>query len=353
MPRPSAQLLHAWLLTWWRHFDEDSELAVQVAYRGDELIGALPLCVRHRRGLDVLTFLGAEHVTLADLLLAEGEQDGIGAELAARAMATKHDYADFHGLPGSSRLTKALGSSPLELIVRAEAPVLELDGVDWETYYKTRLSSNQRALHRRRMRQLGRLGNLGDDRRADARRARSGPRGRVRAACAALARPAGPLRFRNRGGQAVPPGGHGAAGRARRAADRDAQARRAADRLRLLLRARDDDVLPPARLRPRPPAPVPRAREPVRHPGQRLRRRRDASRVLRRHGALQDGAHRPDGAAPRGARARAQPRRQGRRLRTAELGAPPTVRQALADDSPLLLRRARAGAAAPPSGSGS
>ncbi len=160
LPRPSAQLLHAWLLTWWRHFDEDSELAVQVAYRGDELIGALPLCVRHRRGLDVLTFLGAEHVTLADLLLAEGEQDAIGAELAARAMATKHDYADFHGLPGPSRLTKALGSSPLELIVRAEAPVLELDGVDWETYYKTRLSSNQRALHRRRMRQLGRLGTL-------------------------------------------------------------------------------------------------------------------------------------------------------------------------------------------------
>ena len=40
MPRPSPRLLHAWMLTWWRHFGDDTELAPQVAYRGDELIGA-------------------------------------------------------------------------------------------------------------------------------------------------------------------------------------------------------------------------------------------------------------------------------------------------------------------------
>ena len=44
--------------------------------------------------------------------------------------------------------------------MRAEAPVLELDGLDWEAYYKTRLSSNQRALRRRRTRQLAKLGTL-------------------------------------------------------------------------------------------------------------------------------------------------------------------------------------------------
>ena len=54
------------------YFGEDSELAVQVAYRGDKLVGALPLCVQHRHGVGVLTFLGAEQVTLADLLLADG-----------------------------------------------------------------------------------------------------------------------------------------------------------------------------------------------------------------------------------------------------------------------------------------
>jgi CelD/BcsL family acetyltransferase involved in cellulose biosynthesis len=160
MPRPSPHLLRGWVLAWWRHFEKGSQLAVQVAYRDDKLIGAVPLCVQRRHGVDVLTFLGGDQVTLADLLLAPGEKAGVAAALAERATATKHDFADFHGLPASSRLTKALGSSRLQLIVRAEAPVLELDGLDWETYYKTRLSSNQRALHRRRTRQLAKLGTL-------------------------------------------------------------------------------------------------------------------------------------------------------------------------------------------------
>jgi CelD/BcsL family acetyltransferase involved in cellulose biosynthesis len=160
MPRPSPHLLHPWLLSWWRHYSEDSDLAVHVAYRGDKLVGALPLCIQRRRGLDVLTFLGAEQVTLADLLLAEGEGAAVGAALAERALSSEHDYVDFHGLPSPSRLVEALGPSRLQLIVRAEAPVLELDGLDWETYYNTRISSKGRSLHRRRSRQLARLGSI-------------------------------------------------------------------------------------------------------------------------------------------------------------------------------------------------
>jgi CelD/BcsL family acetyltransferase involved in cellulose biosynthesis len=160
MRRPSPHLLHAWLVSWWRHYNTDSELAVHVAYRGDKLVGALPLCVQRRRGLDVLTFLGAEHVTLADLLLAEGEGAAVATALTERAVSREHDFADFHGLPSSSRLARALGSSRFQLIVRAEAPVLELEGLDWETFYKTRLSSSQRSLHRRRSRQLSELGSL-------------------------------------------------------------------------------------------------------------------------------------------------------------------------------------------------
>jgi CelD/BcsL family acetyltransferase involved in cellulose biosynthesis len=159
MPRPSPHLLHPWLLAWCRHYDEDSELCVHVAYRGDRLVGALPLCVVRRRGLGVLTFLGAEQTAVADLLLAKGEEAGVGAALAERAAATEHDFADFHGLPSSSRFVAALGSG-LQLIVRAEAPVLELNGSDWETVYQTRLSSKHRALHRRRCRQLARLGRI-------------------------------------------------------------------------------------------------------------------------------------------------------------------------------------------------
>jgi len=160
MRRPSPRLLHTWLSAWWRHYGENSELAVHVAYRGNKLAGALPLCVRHRRGLDVLTFLGAEQVTLADLLLAEGERTAVATALADRAVSTGHDFADFHGVPSSSRLVKALGSSRLKLIVRAESPVLELDDGDWEAFYRTRLSSKHRSLHRRRIRQLAQLGKL-------------------------------------------------------------------------------------------------------------------------------------------------------------------------------------------------
>lgn len=161
MPRPSPHLLHSWLLSWWRHYgDEKSDLAVHVAYREGKLVGAVPVCVLRHRGLRMLTFLGAEQTTLADLLLAEGESDAVAAELAERAASTEHDFADFFGLPASSRLTAALGSSRLQLIMRAEAPVLDLNGSDWETIYRTRLSSNQRALHRRRARQLAKLGKV-------------------------------------------------------------------------------------------------------------------------------------------------------------------------------------------------
>jgi len=160
MPRPSPHLLHAWLLSWWRHYGDDSELAVHVAYRGDELVGALPLCVQESHGLRVLTFLGAEQASLADMLLADDAGAETAAELAERAAATDHDYAAFFGLPASSPFASALGPSRLKLIVRAEAPVLDLNGLDWEAYYKTRLSSNQRAHCRRRTRQLANLWTL-------------------------------------------------------------------------------------------------------------------------------------------------------------------------------------------------
>lgn len=160
MPRPTPHLLHAWLLSWWRHYGDGNELAVQVARRDGRLVGALPVCIMRRRGLRVLTFLGAEQTAMADLLLAKGESSATGASIAERAVSTEHDFADFYGLPTPSRLAAGLGAGDLQLVVRAEAPVLELNGEDWETVYRSRLSSNQRALHRRRRRQLAKLGTL-------------------------------------------------------------------------------------------------------------------------------------------------------------------------------------------------
>jgi CelD/BcsL family acetyltransferase involved in cellulose biosynthesis len=159
MSRPSPQLLHGWLREWWRHYGEDGDLAVHVAYRDGQLVGALPLCVRSRLGLRVLAFLGGSHSALADLLVAPGEGVATGTALAGRIASSDHDFADFFGLPGGSRLMHALGDTQLKLIERAEAPVLDIEG-DWDDLCRTKMSSKKRGQQRRRRRNLAKLGKI-------------------------------------------------------------------------------------------------------------------------------------------------------------------------------------------------
>ncbi len=159
MPRPSPVLLHGWLREWWRHYGEEGELAVHVAYRDGRLVGALPLCVRRRRGLRVLTFLGGGHSALADLLVAPGESLATGQALAGRVASSNHDFADLYGLPGDNLLTQALGDTRLHLVERGEAPVLDIDGT-WEDLYHAKMSSKKRSQNRRRMRNLEQIGKV-------------------------------------------------------------------------------------------------------------------------------------------------------------------------------------------------
>lgn len=159
MPRPSPMLLHGWLHEWWRHYGEGGSLAIHVAYRDGRLVGALPLCVRSRLGLRVLTFLGGKHSALADLLVAPGEGLAAGTALAGRVGSSDHDFADLFGLPGGSRLMHALGDSQLRLVQRAEAPVLDIDG-DWHDVYRAKMSSKKQGQHRRRRRNLAKLGKI-------------------------------------------------------------------------------------------------------------------------------------------------------------------------------------------------
>jgi CelD/BcsL family acetyltransferase involved in cellulose biosynthesis len=159
MPRPSPVLLHCWLREWWRHYGRDGTLAVHVARRDGKLVGALPLCIRPRFGLQVLTFLGGDQSTLADLLIHPSENGNLAAALVQRAAAGPHDFADFFGLPAGSRLVAELGPSQLRLIERVEAPVLDLDG-DFEAFYRERLTSKKRNQHKRRRSQLERLGRV-------------------------------------------------------------------------------------------------------------------------------------------------------------------------------------------------
>jgi CelD/BcsL family acetyltransferase involved in cellulose biosynthesis len=160
MPRPSPFLLHTWMSEWWRHYGRGSELAVHVAYRGDRLVGALPLCTRRRLGVRVSEFVGGTWAILADALVAPGEDaSAVTAGLAERAMTGEHDFADLFGLPGSSRLVAALPQGSLRLVERLDAPVFDLGG-NWDAVYKARLSSKARSERRRRMRQLARIGSV-------------------------------------------------------------------------------------------------------------------------------------------------------------------------------------------------
>jgi CelD/BcsL family acetyltransferase involved in cellulose biosynthesis len=158
MRRPSPWLLHAWLVEWWGHHADSGRLAVHVACRDGRLVGALPLCVRRRRGIRVAEFVGGKHSKLADVLVGPGEGDEVAPALADRAEASGHDYADLLGLPGGSRLAAALGTR-LEIIERAESPVLDLTP-GWEAVYAAKLSSKRRSSLRRNRRALAELGKL-------------------------------------------------------------------------------------------------------------------------------------------------------------------------------------------------
>lgn len=160
-PRPSPFLLHAWLTEWWRHYGDGGELAVYVAHRGGALVGALPLCVRKRYGLRVLSFLGGD-TALGDVLVSDDAGPGVEAALPARAVSSDHDFAELCGLPARSRLVGALDPSRLTLIERSEAPVLDLTE-GWDSVYQSKLSSKQRSHHRRRRRQLAELGRVDVD----------------------------------------------------------------------------------------------------------------------------------------------------------------------------------------------
>lgn len=159
MPRPSPFLLHGWLLEWWRHFGRDAELAIHVAYRGRELVGALPLIVRRRLGIRVAEFPAAPESALADMVLAPGESATLGEELVGHVRSSGVDLLDVFGLPRDSCLLAALGPARLHLIERVDAPVLDLPA-DWDAFYRARLASDRRYELRRRLRRLAELGTL-------------------------------------------------------------------------------------------------------------------------------------------------------------------------------------------------
>jgi CelD/BcsL family acetyltransferase involved in cellulose biosynthesis len=157
--RPSPFMLHCWLLEWWRHYGEGCRLAVETAYRGERLVGALPLVTFAHRGLRVATFVGARQSCLGDALLAEGEGPELVEALVDRASAAEHDYADLFGLAAGSRLAALRGPRTIRLFQRVAAPVLDMSR-GWPETYRGKTDSRKRSHHKRRRRQLAQLGNV-------------------------------------------------------------------------------------------------------------------------------------------------------------------------------------------------
>lgn len=159
MPRPSPFMLHCWLIEWWRHYGEGCRLAVETAYRGDRLVGALPLVTFSHHGLRVATFVGARQSCLGDALIAEREGPELVEALVDQARASEHDYADLFGLAADCRLASLDGPRKLRLFQRIEAPVLDVSK-GWEATYRAKTDSRKRAHHKRRRRQLAELGKV-------------------------------------------------------------------------------------------------------------------------------------------------------------------------------------------------
>jgi CelD/BcsL family acetyltransferase involved in cellulose biosynthesis len=157
MARPSPFLLHGWLAEWWRCYGRSGEsLAVVSARRQGRLVGAAPLFIRREHGVRVVRFLGAHESALADLLVAEDEPSSTAQLLQDGIRSQAFDYADLFGLPGMSLLGESDG---LRVVERVEAPVLLMPN-GWEDAYRAKTGSKKRNLHRRRLRQLGELGDV-------------------------------------------------------------------------------------------------------------------------------------------------------------------------------------------------
>jgi CelD/BcsL family acetyltransferase involved in cellulose biosynthesis len=158
--RPSPFLLHAWVTAWWRHFGAGAELAVIIARSGPVLVGIAPMYIRRRWGLRVCRLLGGHESALGDLLVAPDEGVAVGQALLDRLAEERLDYLDVFGPPEGGVLPRLASHDTLRAVRRVDAPVLRMPE-GWEPAYTSRVNPKKRNLHRRRLRQLAEVGEVG------------------------------------------------------------------------------------------------------------------------------------------------------------------------------------------------
>jgi CelD/BcsL family acetyltransferase involved in cellulose biosynthesis len=139
--------------TWWRHFGQGRRLATYICRRDGEAVALLPLYTWRERPVRVARFVGGP----------DGDELGpIGQdrdEAFADAVATVLDDAGIDLLL-AEHIPRSLGWNrlPGARTLRSEAsPVVQFDGVDWDTYFAGR-SANFRSVVRRSERKAAERG---------------------------------------------------------------------------------------------------------------------------------------------------------------------------------------------------
>ena len=308
--------------------EKDAGLAVETAYSGEQLVGALPLVTFARGGLRVATFIGARRVLPRRCPAGRGR--GPGARRGARRPREcgrprlrrplrpgRRLAPGGAGRAGTIRLFQRI-AAPLDKVARGVAG--DLPGED---RFSKALAPQAAPTSARGARQ-------GRDRpRPDDRRARARARGGLSRPRAALERAAGRLRSRDRDRETLQPRRTSRPGGARRGPDRLAAPRRQDDRVVVVLRARGAWLPAPARVRPGLRALLAGPGQCARHPGVRGGRGRDTRGVPGRRRAVQDRAGRSLRAPPPRAGPLRQHRGTGGRPEPGDLAWPARARQAL------------------------
>lgn len=169
----SPPLAHAWLSKWMdiygdRYMSGDSSLRIICCWRGEELVGAMPLYLRRRQGLSDggahLAFISTgEHQSeeicpdYLDMLCLEGVKD-LCVEVAWSTilgqLASEYDRLDLKDIADYSPLIKWArmhgAASDIQIAPRGVCPIADLHG-GFEAYL-SRLSSNTRQQGRRLLR---------------------------------------------------------------------------------------------------------------------------------------------------------------------------------------------------------
>ncbi|MDQ4123392.1 MAG: GNAT family N-acetyltransferase [Acidobacteriota bacterium] len=158
-----------WLSTWYKWFGGDRDLFVLKAYRENQLIGLMPLCLQEKRVLGLklirLSFMGeaqggADYLDLIakpeekaeilsailDFLKKENNFDLICLENLASDCETAKFLLDFEQLETKPRLRRTAQTSAI-------CPQIELTG-DWETILK---QSKRASNFKRRLKQLEKM----------------------------------------------------------------------------------------------------------------------------------------------------------------------------------------------------